>query len=91
MDKIVVLPDQLSAHLKSLRKAAGLTQAQLGERLGVGQVRIAEIEKDPGAISVQQLMQLLSALGSNLALSDPKHSAGEKTSSVASKPAKGEW
>jgi HTH-type transcriptional regulator/antitoxin HipB len=88
MDKIVVLPDQLSAHLKSLRKAAGLTQSQLGERLGVGQVRVAEIEKDPGAISVQQLMQLLSALGSSLALSDPKNSVSENTSS---KPAKGEW
>jgi HTH-type transcriptional regulator/antitoxin HipB len=91
MNRIVMLPEQLSAHLKSLRKAAGLTQAQLGENLGVGQVRIAEIEKDPGAISVRQLMRLLNALGSSLALSDPKGSTNAKTSSAASKSAKGEW
>jgi HTH-type transcriptional regulator / antitoxin HipB len=90
MDRLVTLPDQLSVHLKSLRKAAGLTQAQLGARLGVGQVRIAEIEKDPGAISVQQLMQLLGALGSGLALSDRQTNTARAASDGAA-PAKGEW
>jgi HTH-type transcriptional regulator/antitoxin HipB len=58
--------DQLSAHLKSLRKALGLTQAQLGERIGVKQVRIADIERDPGAISVGQLLEIIHALDARL-------------------------
>ena len=57
---------QLSAHLKSLRKALGLTQAQLGERIGVKQVRIADIERDPGVVSVAQLLELIHALDARL-------------------------
>lgn len=59
---------QLSAHLKSLRKARGMTQAQLGLRIGVKQVRIADIERDPGAISVEQLLAIVHALGARLQL-----------------------
>jgi HTH-type transcriptional regulator/antitoxin HipB len=66
----VQTPMQLSTHLRSLRKARGLTQAELGLRIGVKQVRIAEIEKDPGAISVQQLMRILHALDARLVLAD---------------------
>jgi HTH-type transcriptional regulator/antitoxin HipB len=40
----------------------GLTQAQLGERLGVEQARIGKIERNPGSISVEQLIQLLTVL-----------------------------
>ena len=60
------IPAQLSAHLKSLRKAKGLTQAALGERIGVKQVRVADIERDPGAVSVAQLLQVLHALDARL-------------------------
>lgn len=35
---------QLSVHLKSLRKARGLTQTAPGLRVGVKQVRMADIE-----------------------------------------------
>lgn len=59
---------QLSAHLKSLRKALGLTQAELGQRIGVKQVRVADIERDPGAISVEQLLEVLHALNARLLL-----------------------
>ncbi len=57
---------QLSTHLKSLRKLKGLTQAELGARIGVKQVRIADIERDPGAISVGQLIAILHALDARL-------------------------
>lgn len=59
---------QLSAHLKSLRQAKGLSQAELGRLLGVGQVRIANIEKDPGTISVEQLIKILHLLDTRLVL-----------------------
>lgn len=55
-------PAQLSAHLRSFRKARGLTQAALGEMVGLDQTRIAKIERDPTLVSLGQLMRLLSAL-----------------------------
>lgn len=55
-------PAQLSAHLRSFRKARNLTQAALGELVGLDQTRIAKIESDPARVSVGQLMKLLSAL-----------------------------
>lgn len=59
---------QLPAHLRSLRKARGMTQAQLGARIGLDQTRIAKIERDPAVVSVGQLMQLLNALGVRVVL-----------------------
>lgn len=63
-------PAQLRQHLRALRKARTLTQAQLGEIVGVSQARIAEIEANPGLVSLEQLMRLLSALGVTLSLSE---------------------
>lgn len=70
MDFPLHLSSQLREHLRALRKARGLTQAALGELLGVRQARIAEIEANPGAVSVDQLMKLLSALRASLVLND---------------------
>ena len=74
MDYPIRLADQLRAHLRSLRKQRGLTQAERGKRLGIGQVRIAEIEARPGLVGVDQLVKLLSALGAGLVVRD--HEAG---------------
>ena len=71
MDYPVQLTTQLPQLLKSLRKSRGLTQTELARRLGVGQSRVADIERDPGSISVEQLMQLLSILGAGLVIQDP--------------------
>lgn len=62
------ITDQLTPHLRALRKARGLTQAQLGELLGVKQARIAEIESNPGTVSLEQLTRVLAALGATLHL-----------------------
>lgn len=56
-------PAQLSAHLKSLRKTRGLTQAQLARRLGIRQSRLADIENHPETVSSAQLLDLLAVLG----------------------------
>jgi HTH-type transcriptional regulator / antitoxin HipB len=61
-------PAQLPAHLKSLRKTRGLTQAQLAKRLGIGQSRLADIERHPETVSTAQLMNLLAALGAEVLL-----------------------
>jgi len=72
MDYPVVTVAQLSAYLKALRKTHGLTQGGLGMLLGLKQVRIAEIEANPGSVSVAQMHRILSALGTQIVL----HSTG---------------
>ncbi|MFN0314923.1 MAG: helix-turn-helix domain-containing protein [Burkholderiales bacterium] len=72
MDYPIRFPDQIRQQLRALRKAKGLTQAQLGKLLGVGQVRIAEIERDPSVISVAQLFKLLTALDAHIVLRDAR-------------------
>jgi HTH-type transcriptional regulator/antitoxin HipB len=59
---ILQTPTQLALHLRSLRRARGLTQAQLGRLLGMDQTRIAKIERHPDKVSVQTVLQLLTAL-----------------------------
>jgi HTH-type transcriptional regulator/antitoxin HipB len=75
MQSILHSPAQLSTHLKSLRKSRRLTQAQLGALIGVKQTRMADIEKNPGAINVAQLMQLLHALDTRLLLAPAEAAA----------------
>jgi HTH-type transcriptional regulator/antitoxin HipB len=97
MDYALRLADQLRAHLRALRTARGLTQAQLGQRLGLGQARIAEIEAKPGSVSVEQLMRLLSALGATLVLRDaaappqPPPAPAHKARPAKTTPKKGSW
>lgn len=62
----ITSPSQLSTHFKSLRKAKGWSQADLGQKLGIGQARVAQIEKDPGAIGVDKLIQILHLLDARL-------------------------
>lgn len=68
MDYLIQTPAQLSAHLRSLRKAQGLTQAQLGRQVGLDQTRIAKIERDPRLVSVGQLLRILTLLGVRIVL-----------------------
>jgi HTH-type transcriptional regulator/antitoxin HipB len=85
----VQAPSQLSVHIKSLRKARGLTQAALGERVGVKQARIADIENNPGTVSLEQLMQVLHALDARVLLADTAQYATPPASTplVAHSPA----
>jgi len=55
-------PSQLADHLRSFRKARGLTQAQLGRLVGSDQTRIARIENHPDRVSVGTLLKVLNAL-----------------------------
>lgn len=64
----VRFPDQLRQHLRALRKARGLTQAQLGALVGVSQARVAEIEANPGLVNFEQLMKALNVLGVTVVL-----------------------
>jgi HTH-type transcriptional regulator/antitoxin HipB len=72
MDYPIRFPDQIRQQLRALRKTKGLTQAQLGKLLDIGQVRIAEIERDPSVVSVAQLFKLLAALDAQIVLRDAR-------------------
>ena len=93
------ITDQLKPHLRALRKARGLTQAQLGTLIGVKQARIAEIESNPGAVSLDQLTKLLAALGATLHLHEAETRASAQASKSAARksvpgtipPKKGSW
>lgn len=86
MDYLIQTPAQLSAHLRSLRKARGLTQAQLGHQVGLDQTRIAKIERDPRLVSVGQLLRILTLLGVRVALQtstkQPTQAGGPKDDSA---------
>ncbi len=68
MTFLIQTPTQLAAHLRALRTAKGLSQEQLGIKLGLSQTRIARIEKDPLNVSVAQILKVLSALDASMAV-----------------------
>lgn len=81
MDYPIPFAGQLSAHLRALRKMRGLSQAQLGALLGVGQTRITRIERDPASVSVEQFLAVLAALGAQMVLrAKPTAATGESSS-----------
>jgi len=86
MHSIIQSPAQLSTHLKSLRKARKLTQAQLGALIGVKQTRMADIEKNPGAVNVAQLLQVLHVLDTRLLLA-----SAEQASTAAAPRDAADW
>ena len=59
---------QLSAVLKALRRSRQMTQAELGEQLGVNQKRVARIEAAPGVTSFDQISRLVALMGYRLVL-----------------------
>ncbi len=81
-------PAQLTAYLRSLRRSRHLTQAQLGEMLGVTAARVSEIERDPGQVAFSQLHRILQLLGARLVI-EP-HDAVIASLRPA-RPAGGEW
>ena len=63
MNYPVSTPQQLGPILVGMRKARGLTQAQVGQMLNVNQKRVARIEGAPDVTSCDQISRLVSFLG----------------------------
>jgi len=59
---------QLRAVLRALRQSRNLTQADVGQLLGVNQKRVARIESGPGATSFDQIARLVTALGGRVVI-----------------------
>jgi HTH-type transcriptional regulator/antitoxin HipB len=91
---------QLRAILRGLRKSRGLSQAQVGQLLGVNQKRTARIESAPGVTSFDQIARLVAALGCRVVIEIPDTSApllaakktrGRKKAPLTIKADRGSW
>lgn len=85
MNYPIQTPAQLRAILRALRKARGLTQEELGKRLGVNQRRIARIEAAPERARFDQISRMVTLLGGRLVVEE---NVTEVTTPPASRP---EW
>lgn len=64
----VLTAASLGRILQSARKSKGLNQTQLAARVGVSQARMSALEREPGTISVDQLLAMCSSLGLQLSI-----------------------
>lgn len=87
MDYPLKTTEQLRQQIRSLRKKRHLTQARLGVLIGVTQARVVEIEANPGSVSLQQIMQVLHALGAGVVIRDAQADAASDETKVK----KGSW
>jgi HTH-type transcriptional regulator/antitoxin HipB len=63
---LILTPAHLATELRRLRRARGLSQAALGAQLGLQQARIGKVERNPGCVSLGQLLKILRELGAEL-------------------------
>ena len=71
---------QLGQILIGRRKALGLSQQQLGIKVGISQKRQSALERQPGRITIERLLGLLAALGLELVVQDSgQTSRGDST------------
>ena len=54
---------QLGPLMRAFRKHAGLSQAQLAERLGISRQAITALEREPEAATFERLMRVWAELG----------------------------
>ena len=70
MNYAINTPEQTRAVLRGLRKARGLTQAEVGRLLGVSQKRIARIEAAPNRTALEQVVKLIALLGGRIVVEE---------------------
>jgi len=88
MNYPVSTPQQLGPILRGMRRARGLTQAQVGQLLNVNQKRVARIEGAPGVTSFHQISRLVSFLGGRFVIEMKDAPAGKDAAAQPSSGAK---
>jgi HTH-type transcriptional regulator/antitoxin HipB len=66
MQALLVSSKDIGAALRDMRKQQGLTQRELGRRVGLDQKKVSLIENGNPNIRVDSLLRLLSALGAGI-------------------------
>ena len=83
MEHVLASSSQLGLLLKAARKRARLSQGALAARIGISQSRMSELELNPGAISLDQLLAIAGVLGLELAIGNKPSSAAVSAYQVA--------
>lgn len=86
MKQVLSIPSQAGPLLQTARKAAGLSQTALAQRLGISQSRVSAMELDPSSISLEQLLALCSVLNLELLVQTRPRSGGERAGATHSRP-----
>jgi len=73
---------QLGQLLRAARKQRGLTQAEVGARLGLSQNRVSHLEGHADELSAKQLLTWCAVVGLELSLGE-RQAAGSPTSPPA--------
>lgn len=73
---------QLGPVLKGLRLEKGLSQGELGRRIGLSQERISKIENHPEKVNLDQILTVLMALDATLSI-EPRISLQAHAQSTA--------
>jgi len=68
MEYRIAIASQLSNLLKSFRKQSGMTQGELGRKLGISQRSVAQFEAHPEKAGFERVLQVLSTLDVDLVL-----------------------
>jgi HTH-type transcriptional regulator/antitoxin HipB len=64
--------EQLIPLFAAFRKRRGLSQAELAERIGVGQQTISQLERNPHKATIERLLRALAELDVELVLREKK-------------------
>jgi len=68
MEYKIAIAQQLSSILKNKRKLAGLTQEDMGKKLGISQRVFARNEAHPEKVNFERILQILSELDADLVI-----------------------
>jgi HTH-type transcriptional regulator/antitoxin HipB len=75
MRQLITSPNQVGEILRGRRKARGVAQQVLANKLGISQSRLSTLEADPASLTLDRLLTLLGQLGLELVVQDKKPQA----------------
>ena len=78
--QLVELRLTLACAIRRQRQASGLSQKQLGERIGTTQPRVAKIEVGAPDVSLDQLVRAYTAAGGRIQCQPPRSTVTTKSS-----------
>ena len=79
MQQLVTTPAQLGEILRGRRKARGIPQRELAQKLGVSQNRLSALESNPERMTLDRLIAAANLLGLEIVVRDrtAKHTTPE--------------
>ncbi len=75
-------PDQLGAIIRRERKKRGLTQASLGEQIGLRQATISKLEAGEPGTQIRTVLDAIAALGLEIVIDERGQGAADDIENV---------